>query len=145
MPEPDMPVNENFVIDLDKGPNVESSLVRTLSNGLTIEDLSMGEADGKVATPGRKVKVHYTGMLRENGQVFDSNIGKTPYRFRLGDKQIIDGWNIGVEVMAVREVEKTYRQTHGWFMRSNWLASGDDFAWLFCYILPSKEDDSGRE
>nr|GMD62056.1 hypothetical protein Iba_chr12bCG1840 [Ipomoea batatas] len=48
-------------------------------------------------------------------------------------------------VMALREVEKTYRQTHGWFMRSNWLASGDDFAWLFCYILPSKDDDSGRE
>nr|GMD71597.1 peptidyl-prolyl cis-trans isomerase FKBP43 [Ipomoea batatas] len=101
MPEPDMPVIENFVIDLDKGPNVESSLVRTLSNGLTIEDLSMGEADGKVASPGRKVKVYYTGMLRENGQVFDSNIGKTPYKFRLGDKHIIDGWNIGVEGMRV--------------------------------------------
>ncbi|XP_031113356.1 peptidyl-prolyl cis-trans isomerase FKBP53-like [Ipomoea triloba] len=99
MPEPDMPVNENFVIALDKGPNVEPSLVRTLSNGLTIEDLSMGEADGKVATPGRKVKVYYTGMLRQNGQVFDSNIGKTPYKFRLGDKHIIDGWNIGLEGM----------------------------------------------
>ncbi|XP_019189369.1 PREDICTED: peptidyl-prolyl cis-trans isomerase FKBP53-like [Ipomoea nil] len=101
MPEPDMPVNENFVIALDKVPNVESSRVRTLSNGLTIEDLSMGEADGKVATPGRKVKFYYTGMLRENGQVFDSNIGKTPYKFRLGDKQIIDGWNIGLEGMRV--------------------------------------------
>nr|GMC52761.1 peptidyl-prolyl cis-trans isomerase FKBP43 [Ipomoea batatas] len=102
MPEPDMSVNENFVIALDKGgPNVESSGVRTLSNGLTIEDLAMGEADGKVATPGRKVKVYYSGMLRENGQVFDSNIGKTPYKFCLGDHQIIDGWNIGVEGMRV--------------------------------------------
>nr|GMC50877.1 carbon catabolite repressor protein 4 homolog 1-like [Ipomoea batatas] len=95
-------MNENFAIALDKGgPNVESSGGRTLSNGLTIEDLSMGEADGKVATPGRKVKVYYTGMLRENGQVFDSNIGKTPYKFRLGDHQISDGWNIGLEGMHV--------------------------------------------
>nr|GMC55658.1 peptidyl-prolyl cis-trans isomerase FKBP43 [Ipomoea batatas] len=98
----DMSVNENFVIALGKGgPNVETSGVRTLSNGLTIEDLSMGEADGKVATPGRKVKVYYSGMLRENGQVFDSNIGKTPYKFRLGDHQISDGWNIGLEGMRV--------------------------------------------
>lgn len=55
MPEPNMSVNENFAEVLDKGLNVESSQVRTLSNGLTIEDLAMGEADGEVATPGRKV------------------------------------------------------------------------------------------
>ncbi|CAH9103642.1 unnamed protein product [Cuscuta europaea] len=96
--------NKNTKV-VDEGANnglsVESYGIRTLSNGLTTEDLAIGEADGKVATPGKKVKIYYTGILKENKQVFDSNIGETPYKFRLGDKRIIDGWNIGLEGMRV--------------------------------------------
>ncbi|VFQ75745.1 unnamed protein product [Cuscuta campestris] len=97
----DLPGDEMVVIDLDTGTKVESGGMRTLSNGLTIEDLAMGEADAKVATPGRKVKVYYTGTLKENGQVIDTNVGDTPRKFRLGDKHIIEGWNIGLEGMRV--------------------------------------------
>ncbi|KAA8520516.1 hypothetical protein F0562_014772 [Nyssa sinensis] len=61
-----------------------TSKARTLSNGLIIEELEMGKPDGKVAALGKKVKVSYIAKLRENGQVFDSNIGKVPFRFRLG-------------------------------------------------------------
>lgn len=79
----------------------ESCQVRTLSNGLVIEQLALGEQVGKVAAIGKKVKVYYTGMLKESGHVFDSNVGKSPYKFRLGDEAIIGGWNIGLEGMHV--------------------------------------------
>lgn len=34
-----------------------------------------------------QVKVFYTAKLRDNGHVFDSNIGKSAYKFRLGMKR----------------------------------------------------------
>ncbi|KAI3449132.1 hypothetical protein Pfo_005797 [Paulownia fortunei] len=74
---------------------------RTLSNGLIIEEVANGPPDGKVAAPGKKVKIYYTAMLKENGHIFDSNVGKTAYKFRLGDKGIIDGWNLGIDGMHV--------------------------------------------
>lgn len=79
----------------------KSCQVRTLSNGLVIEQLALGEQEGKIAAIGKKVKVYYTGMLKESGHVFDSNVGNSPYKFRLGDQAIIGGWNIGLEGMHV--------------------------------------------
>ncbi|XP_027159279.1 peptidyl-prolyl cis-trans isomerase FKBP43-like [Coffea eugenioides] len=79
----------------------KSCQVRTLSNGLVIEELALGEQEGKIAAIGKKVKVYYTGMLKESGHVFDSNVGNSPYKFRLGDEAIIGGWNIGLEGMHV--------------------------------------------
>ncbi|KAK4372001.1 hypothetical protein RND71_007385 [Anisodus tanguticus] len=85
----------------DKSLKVKSTVLRTLSNGLTIEELAVGEPDGKLAAPGKKIKVHYTGRLKQNGQIFYTNIGKSPYKFRLGDKDIIEGWNLGLDGMRV--------------------------------------------
>ncbi|XP_052206556.1 peptidyl-prolyl cis-trans isomerase FKBP43-like [Diospyros lotus] len=85
-----------------KEKNVEdksSHQSRTLPSGLVIEDLQMGKSDGKTASPGKKIKVHFIGKIRGNGPVFDSNIGKKPFRFRLGAEDIIDGWNVGIEGM----------------------------------------------
>nr|XP_027107834.1 peptidyl-prolyl cis-trans isomerase FKBP43-like isoform X2 [Coffea arabica] len=79
----------------------KSCQVRTLSNGLVIEQLALGKQEGKIAAIGKKVKVYYTGMLKESGHVFDSNVGNSPYKFRLGDEAIIGGWNIGLEGMHV--------------------------------------------
>ncbi|KAL6499370.1 hypothetical protein OROHE_026033 [Orobanche hederae] len=73
----------------------------TLSNELIIEELAGGPPDGKVATPGRKVKIYYTAMLKATGHVFDSNVGKPAFQFRLGDEEYIDGWNIGINGMRV--------------------------------------------
>lgn len=39
----------------ERNDETETSKTRTLSNGLTIEELTPGEKDGKVATVGRKV------------------------------------------------------------------------------------------
>ncbi|KAL7083307.1 hypothetical protein ACP275_14G153100 [Erythranthe tilingii] len=74
---------------------------KTLSNGLTIEEVTNGPSDGKVAAPGKRVKIYYTAMLKENGHVFDSNVGKTACKFRLGDEGIIEGWNLGIDGMHV--------------------------------------------
>uniref|UniRef100_A0A5B6YT85 peptidylprolyl isomerase n=1 Tax=Davidia involucrata TaxID=16924 RepID=A0A5B6YT85_DAVIN len=87
----------------DNNVDAKSSQARTLSNGLIIEELEMGKPDGKMAALGKKIKVCYIGKLKENGQIFDSNIGKAPYRFRLGAKEIIEGWNVGLDGMQVGE------------------------------------------
>ncbi|XP_052206792.1 peptidyl-prolyl cis-trans isomerase FKBP53-like [Diospyros lotus] len=77
----------------------KSSQLRTLPSGLVIEDIQMGKSDGKTAAPGKKIKVHFIGKIRGNGLVLDSNIGKKPFRFRLGAEDIIEGWNVGIEGM----------------------------------------------
>lgn len=81
--------------------NAEPMQNRTLSNGLIIEEVANGPPDGKVASRGKKVKIFYTAMLKENGHIFDTNMGKSPYKFRLGNEDIIDGWNLGIEGMHV--------------------------------------------
>lgn len=75
--------------------------VRKYPNGLEIENTSMGKPDGKQATPGKKVGVIYTGRLRSNGKIFDSNVGNKPFFFRLGVGEVIKGWDIGVNGMRV--------------------------------------------
>ncbi|CAN1180544.1 Peptidyl-prolyl cis-trans isomerase FKBP53 [Linum perenne] len=77
------------------------SKVRTFSNGLVIEELAMGKPDGKRASPGNQVSVHYIGKLQKGGNVFDSNVGKDPFKFRLGVGQVIKGWDVGVSGMRV--------------------------------------------
>lgn len=93
--------NDSIMGFEDKNVEAKSSQARTLSNGLVIEELEMGKPDGKIAALGKKVQVHYIGKLRENGQIFDSNIGTTPLKFRLGAEDVIEGWNMGLNGMRV--------------------------------------------
>ena len=65
---------------------------------LGIEDAKVG--DGEVATPGRRVRVHYTGTLME-GTEFDSSKGGEPYAFVLGQREVIAGWDEGIKGMKV--------------------------------------------
>ncbi|KAL0416701.1 UNVERIFIED_CONTAM: Peptidyl-prolyl cis-trans isomerase FKBP43 [Sesamum latifolium] len=60
----------------------------SLSNGLIIEELAKRDSNGKLALRGRKVTIHFTGMLKETGVVFDTSIGKKPCKFCLGDEEI---------------------------------------------------------
>ncbi|KAJ8626531.1 hypothetical protein MRB53_019838 [Persea americana] len=80
---------------------VRPSKPRTFSNGLVIEELSMGKPDGRKASPGNKVSVHYIGKLKKNEEIFDSNIGSRPFKFRLGVGQVIKGWDVGLAGMRV--------------------------------------------
>ncbi|KAK4800270.1 hypothetical protein SAY86_020757 [Trapa natans] len=77
------------------------SQVRTFPNGLVVEELEMGKPDGKKASPGKQVSVHYIGKLQKNGKIFDSNVGRAPFKFRLGIGQVIKGWDVGVNGMRV--------------------------------------------
>lgn len=43
------------------------------------------------AKQGNTVKVHYTGKLAD-GKVFDTSEGKEPLEFKLGEKQVIPGF-----------------------------------------------------
>jgi len=68
--------------------------------GVTVETLSPG--DGKTfPQKGQTVVVHYTGTL-QNGTKFDSSRDKgKPFEFRIGEGQVIRGWDEGVAQMSV--------------------------------------------
>ncbi len=73
-------------------------------NGLKIEILEQGT--GEESKNGNTVSVHYTGTF-EDGTKFDSSLDRgTPFSFRLGDGQVIKGWDLGVLGMKPGEKRK---------------------------------------
>ncbi|KAI8929634.1 hypothetical protein BC831DRAFT_422468 [Entophlyctis helioformis] len=53
---------------------------------------------------GTTVRVHYTGSLHTTGEVFDSSVTRgDPLSFRIGEGQVIKGWDIGIASMHVGE------------------------------------------
>lgn len=59
------------------------------------------EGNGKRATKGAMVSVHYKGQL-VNGQVFDSSYQrKQPIDFTIGVGQVIPGWDEGIMLLKV--------------------------------------------
>ena len=69
------------------------------ADSLVIEDLVIGE--GPEAKSGDTVTVDYTGWLTD-GTKFDSSLDRNePFRFVLGRKQVIAGWDQGVAGMQV--------------------------------------------
>lgn len=71
---------------------------------LKIETVTKG--DGTVASVGKRVTVHYEGML-SNGDVFDASRPRgQPLSFEIGASQVIRGWEQGVSGMKVGEVRK---------------------------------------
>eukprot|EP01111_Echinosteliopsis_oligospora_P001197 TRINITY_DN116_c0_g1_i2.p1 TRINITY_DN116_c0_g1~~TRINITY_DN116_c0_g1_i2.p1 ORF type:complete len:316 (-),score=124.52 TRINITY_DN116_c0_g1_i2:64-1011(-) len=73
-----------------------------LQGGLSYEILQNGS--GATATRGKQVSVRYVGRL-PSGKVFDSST-KKPFKFKLGASEVIRGWDLGVEGMAVGEKRK---------------------------------------
>jgi FKBP-type peptidyl-prolyl cis-trans isomerase len=80
-----------------KADTVSEKLITTES-GLKYVDLKVGE--GAEAKTGQTVTVHYTGHF-EDGKVFDSSVGKSPFVFPLGGGRVIKGWDEGVAGMKV--------------------------------------------
>ncbi|XP_042067100.1 peptidyl-prolyl cis-trans isomerase FKBP53-like [Salvia splendens] len=83
--------NETELEKQENGGASKSLQVRTFSNGLVIEELAMGRPNGKRASPGKKVSVHYIGKLQKNGKIFDSNVRKF-----VSIGLVIKGWDVGV-------------------------------------------------
>ncbi len=69
-------------------------------NGMLIVDNVVG--DGLEAEKFDILVVHYTGKL-EDGTVFDSskNPGRDPFRFTVGQGQVIKGWDEGFVGMKI--------------------------------------------
>ena len=63
-------------------------------------------AEAERATKGSRVKLHYRGTLAD-GEEFDSNLDGEPLEFRVGDSQVIEGFERAVMGMTVGE-EKTF-------------------------------------
>ena len=72
---------------------------------LKIEDLKVGT--GSAVASGSSVTVHYIGGLT-NGKVFDSSVPrKQPFAFKIGEGQVIKGWEeglIGMKVGGIRRL-----------------------------------------
>ena len=77
----------------------------SLPTQLQVTDTTVGT--GATAAGGNTLTVNYTGWLYSatatdyRGAQFDTSVGKTPFRFRLGAGQVIAGWDQGLVGMKV--------------------------------------------
>ena len=75
----------------------------TTPSGLQITDTKVGT--GATPKPGQICIMHYTGWLYENGakgKKFDSSLDRNePFEFKIGQRQVIGGWDEGVATMKV--------------------------------------------
>jgi len=81
----------------------QESKMTTTKSGLKYIDQKVGTGD--TAVKGKPVQVNYTGWLYidgKRGAKFDSSLDRnTPFDFLLGARQVIAGWDEGVEGMKV--------------------------------------------
>ena len=77
--------------------------MQTTASGLQYEDTTVGS--GAEAVAGKRVSVHYTGWLYNDGvkgAKFDSSKDRgDPFDFPLGGGRVIKGWDEGVQGMKV--------------------------------------------
>ena len=75
----------------------------TTASGLQIIDSKVGT--GASPKSGQTCVMHYTGWLYENGQKgkkFNSSVDRNePFEFKIGQRQVIAGWDEGVGSMNV--------------------------------------------
>jgi FKBP-type peptidyl-prolyl cis-trans isomerase len=59
------------------------------------------------SSPGDTLSMHYTGTLFSTGAKFDSSVDRnTPFEFKLGEGQVIKGWDQGLTNMCVGEIRR---------------------------------------
>ncbi len=83
----------------DPMAGVDPAQVTTTDSGLKYVDMVAGS--GETPKSGQTVVVHYTGWLTD-GTKFDSSVDRgEPFRFALGQGQVIKGWDEGLSTMKV--------------------------------------------
>lgn len=82
----------------DSEESKQKPKTKLLEGGIIIEDRVTGK--GPHAKKGTRVGMRYVGKLK-NGKVFDKNTKGKPFVFKLGQGEVIKGWDIGVAGMAV--------------------------------------------
>jgi peptidylprolyl isomerase len=67
-----------------------------------LEITDIWEGEGKVASAGDAVEVHYVGVAYSTGEEFDASWNRgEPLGFVLGTGRVIAGWDQGVQGMRV--------------------------------------------
>ncbi|KAG8365721.1 hypothetical protein BUALT_Bualt17G0001400 [Buddleja alternifolia] len=106
-PSPKSPIRDDSELPKSKDLNLDRiqeqscAGIKTFPDGFVIQELEKGHPIGKLAALGSKVKIHFTGMLKETGCIFESTVDRHPCHFRLGDEEVIDGLNMGIDGMSV--------------------------------------------
>ena len=78
--------------------------IAVANESFKIETIRAGS--GEIAIIGQQVSVHYEGKLAD-GTVFDASRPRgQPFSFTLGQGQVIEGWEKGVEGMSVGEIRR---------------------------------------
>lgn len=103
---------EKTVAPASQVSQVEESMTKeeNTQNVSGVEITILKEGTGEPVVVGDVVAMNYTGTLSD-GTAFDSNVDPKfnhvePFVFRLGDKTVIEGWEIGVLGMKVGEKRK---------------------------------------
>lgn len=79
-------------------PQIAKDKLVTTKSGLQYEDIVVG--NGASVKKGDVAVMEYTGWLKD-GTVFDTSVGKQPFTFRLGMREVIKAWDEGVASMKV--------------------------------------------
>ena len=86
------------------GSPIEVARQAAVAAGVKVTDLKLGK--GQPALAGATVRVDYTGWLQDTskpdgkGMKFDSSVDRPdPFVFPLGQRQVIQGWDLGVAGM----------------------------------------------
>ncbi|KAI1653638.1 hypothetical protein F4813DRAFT_374036 [Daldinia decipiens] len=93
-----------FAKNLEQGPTGSTAAEKGATpgvkvvQGVTVDDRKIGS--GRVAKKGNKVEVRYIGKLLD-GKVFDANKKGKPFGFSVGKGEVIKGWDIGIQGMAI--------------------------------------------
>jgi peptidylprolyl isomerase len=87
------------------GKRLSWVIVLTLIIGILVVSACAGKGEKLMAQNGDKVKVHYTGTLKD-GTVFDSSVKRDPLAFTVGAGQMIAGFDAAVVGMKVGETKK---------------------------------------
>jgi FK506-binding nuclear protein len=92
-----------FAKNLEQGPTGSKAAGKAAGGvkvvqGVTIDDRTPGT--GRAVKNGDTVGVRYIGKLA-NGQQFDANKKGKPFSFKVGKGQVIKGWDIGINGMAI--------------------------------------------
>jgi len=69
--------------------------------GVQIETIKPGDCQNFPNT-GDMMTMHYIGTIAATGKKFDSSLDRgTPFQFKIGLGQVIEGWDIGVSQMSL--------------------------------------------